>query len=172
MINDVICVLSEDLIWFIYISPFFAEDDEGWSCGGQGRQEKGKLAKRMKGVYIWTGNIHIKKRNRGLEDNWKKISFPICRELFIFSCIWWSIFSRRARFVEQIMSRDVIALVGLQCAINYRRVEHIVGFLPLQYMKTKSSLLRQTPQSSNQPSIARAQVSLLLALSAAAFYDS
>lgn len=72
MINDVICVLSEDLIWFIYISPFFAEDDEGWGCGGQGRQEKGKLAKRMKGVYIWTGNIHIKKRNRGLEDNWKK----------------------------------------------------------------------------------------------------
>ena len=72
------------------------------------------------------------------------------------------------------MSRDVIALVGLQCAINYRRVEHIVGFLPLQYMKTKSSLLRQTPQSSNQPSIARVQVSLslLLALSAAAFYDS
>lgn len=62
------------------------------------------------------------------------------------------------------MSRDVIALVGLQCAINYRRVEHIVGFLPLQYMKTKSSLLRQTPQSSNQPSIARAQVSLSYSL--------
>lgn len=41
MINDVICVLSEDLIWFIYISPFFAEDDEGWGCGGKGAKKRG-----------------------------------------------------------------------------------------------------------------------------------